>query len=518
MQFICFSSLVWLSSLALLPSQSSAEILYERKLTEEEGERYQIRGTILSTGIITHEKGLEEVTIEDIRKEYASMDWEQDWKTVKVELLYKNGDKSKPQIKITHLGEDLLKIKRDETWQKEAPPRVTLGKDALGFKHEYSELHLSRSYNIFYEEAEGVGWAFEKFTGPNDALVTASLYEVLGHELTVHEFLHQVIRWPLEVKQTAIGAVLVGREPLKTPQGRPVKNFAIAAWTSGDNLAIYISGRNVSWQDLVRLYGSKFPSSLPKDLKLDKTAWGRREVELTLSFLKKSLANTDPPGKRPYFPIRRARDYVYIPPWEALVKQYLERLKTQAETGEQKRKHWQESLEAIGQWWRDNREKTYWDDDIQMLAAKGQTPQEIADAARQRAEAELAARKKVIRENPLAAKQIADLKTRLIKQLEGAMKREDVEIGDHNFGLGSRVRKWKRVGEEKWGCEFPSSLGEGTTHQTFTGPVLEMTADPDVPVKAIFTSIMIDPNLDKPLSDEAVYHYDRLKDEWINIE
>src|SRR5256885_1190522 len=51
----------------------------------------------------------------------------------------------------------------------------------------------------------------------------------------------------------------------------------------------YVSGAGLHADDLIRLYGSKFKSSLPADLKIDKTAWGRREMDLTVDRLRRIL-------------------------------------------------------------------------------------------------------------------------------------------------------------------------------------------------------------------------------------
>lgn len=70
--------------------------------------------------------------------------------------------------------------------------------------------------------------------------------------------------------------------------------FAELSWKSGNHHSVWVTGGGKAGSETVaRKYLEKYPSSLSRDFKIDKEQWGRREVEVWLGRMKRTLDDWD---------------------------------------------------------------------------------------------------------------------------------------------------------------------------------------------------------------------------------
>lgn len=457
------------TALPQLLAAQEPEILYERELTEEERSQETIGKS---------EWPIKEGSLEKVRQHYKDPQTlaEVPHDIFKVELFRRDiGGIEQAYLRlhaVGYWGRDWARSQKLHEWTREATAQITLGQDKDGFKFHNRILRFMGGDRIYYDKYDEIGYALEEFDAPNGQRVSAYIYKGITRPIPLHEFLHGVVKGDYRLVQTSIGPVLVlNNDPRRRSQ------VGLAAWMSGDDVAVYVGANNVDAMDLVKLYGDKFPSTLPNDLTVDKTEWGRTEMELTVPRLEAEIEKTDRRRQKDRFHwnLYRIRQYVYLPVVPADFPT--------SPNPEQKR----ELFNAIFNWWEENRENTYWDEEVQMLVAKGQTPKEVAEAARQQAEAEEQARRDAILNPPVTAAQIADARKKLVAYFE-QQNQEYAEKDAAHRGerLGGDRVKWEKVREGEWTHAFPSSNNGPLIVDTYTGPEIEQTDDRARPLRAVF--------------------------------
>jgi len=272
-----------------------------------------------------------------------------------------------------------------------------------------------------------------------------------------------------------------------------------ASWIAGTNLLVFTSGEEVDAQELVELWGEKFPSVLPKDFKIDQTRWGREEMELLLERMNAALADTTPKPIDPFSRhIERLQKRIYVPWLTEPV--WLDRSKRQG------------LFEELTAWWQTNRAKTYWSGKHQALIVKGQTPEEL-EAARLKQQKE---KLDAFLSKKLTASEI-DVATR---KLTANFEREHEEDAKglarayNKYTPGARV-SWTKTGEGRWVLLYPIGGSGPLGSKTFTGPEVQETNDRDYPLRAVFQLEWMEPQRKKPIFDQDVYRYHRLSDRWL---
>ena len=342
---------------------------------------------------------------------------------------------------------------------------------------------------IYYDGLDYLGWIQEEFQAPNGAVVSARIYEVPGRRLRPHEFLRSLLPYDQELVTTDIGPVIVSTDREGT---------SWSAWMSKDNIALYVGGA-VDPMELVRLYGAKFPSSLPADVDLNKDKWCRKEMDLTLLRLQRAL--DDDRVQRTdwfFFHFNRAVQHIDIPVAS------LEEVLTQDRAART------EVYDRIATWWSENQEQTYWDGSLRKLVTSGQSPRERhAEAVKKIDEAQ-----EEMLATPMTDGEIRAATDALLEEFEhskSARARSRAGfLGDH----GDRV-VWKQVGESEWVFQYPSQNNGPLVTETFRGPVLQETDDVQRPIMATFSRHLSNPASrwkEQTLTEQ--YLYDRLRRTW----
>jgi len=476
---------VWLT--VLYRDITKTEVLFERRLDPETLKRWEVTH---STFVLPAN-----VTTQQIQDRAEKL--KKDEKVVRVELFGDLHEANRPQLRTFCLGKDLVMEAKENEWGEYAMRNLACAKDFAGFTHEGSTPSLIQGY-IFFDEWGDVGCLVERYHDSRDRVVDVLVYEAKEWVITPHQFLRLAIREDCRVKKTKTGYLIQSEDRWgKTTAGGSGRSVS---WMSGDHRAVYITGVGVDAEGLVPLYASKFPSTLPRDFKIDKTAWGREEMEFWLEKMKKAaeLANEKLRQQRLKNAFTQIRSYICAPvilgaekydaPVELLEDQY----------------------DLLVKWWEEDKDNTYWHEKMQQLVAKGQTPEELAAAARKREEEA----RKAILDAPLTDEKIKQITQKLIETFERSMQRSDVEFKIRVFGPECQAR-FEKVADGGWKLEWTDTRRGEKEQETYTGPELKARKrDKRCPLEGIFTRRYSDPIDKKERSALLVYYYDKLQDKW----
>lgn len=330
-------------------------MLFERTLTEAERARFDV--------VTSDEPVGAELSLGDVRSAFRAPEWH----TVRAELIVRGEER---HVRITRLGRDRKWLAAERTWKTGAGTRLMLGGDAGAFTHVRSNLGFVDVMRIYVEGVEWVGRAEEVFRSPSGNEIVADITESLDGPIALHDFLNAVIDQDFELLPTPYGPVLA-RAATHAKGNNEYLQPAWVAWMSGDHVVVFISGGDVRPLDLVALYGEKFPSTLPADLKVDRTAWGREAVDLTLRRLRSAL-DDDRPNQPDWFlfHLGRLSMHVFVPALQ------LEAAYSADAAGREA------ILDSFAAWWQQNEVNSVWDERRNLLVLSGQFS-EGADPARE---------------------------------------------------------------------------------------------------------------------------------------
>jgi len=146
-----------------------------------------------------------------------------------------------------------------------------------------------------------VGRVAEGFaTGRYGLPAGAGIEEWPVDTVPMHEFMRRVVKTntsalvvPYEkfkVVKTALGWV-VAREHRAQYPGLGTVRPVDALWVSG-NVVVQVFAQDSTLADVLKVYGDRFPSTLPADIDLDRTEWYRGEVDLILSRMERAVGET----------------------------------------------------------------------------------------------------------------------------------------------------------------------------------------------------------------------------------
>ncbi len=353
-------------------SPKPVETLYERELPKEDLERYEFAG-----GSPYIKRG---TAVAEIRKKYSKEYWDKQWGVQKVELAFKGVFRGKPDeepyLIVTRLDKDPKETEEEKKfkldWVKSAPKRLLFGKDRAGFKHLETRFH--DYFNQNYTEYTGpvpIGTVREAFKAPNGEKVHIFVTEWQGESYPTHEFLRYVyksdytFKKKFKVEQTSNGTLLVLRQTKRFPP-EMVKNYGVKAksttvfawWTCG-NISICLRSRDVDLEEKLKIIEDRYPSSLPKDINIDKAIWHKAEIEIILARLNK-VANLDKLTPYDWFHLNFAKLY------DIAEMPYSNRDAGKGLSFENQKK----TYEKLAAWWKENKDKLVWDKKKRKLVMK----------------------------------------------------------------------------------------------------------------------------------------------------
>jgi hypothetical protein len=219
-----------------------------------------------------------------------------------------------------------------------------------------------------------VGHVRDNYRSKSGTPIDVLLIEAPDNKIEFHQIVGQAVRGDCKVRVTPFGVIIESVQPDMSSdmQGAPRKASATGPanvsdrpvgliWCSGDHLLVELWGRGHVCDDLLPLYGKAFPSSLPADMKIDKTAWGRDEAEIRINKLGevvKAGGQADEKGSAEEFSanLYLLTNSVKVPDVSdaALVRT--------ATADERKAEHLR-----IRAWWDANKMDTTWDEDQHQL-------------------------------------------------------------------------------------------------------------------------------------------------------
>lgn len=481
------------------------EVLYERQIPEEEYKKYKIGG-----GGNFPDKG---VTAAQLKEMYKDYNWVGDRKTVRAEILFQgtrdhgsNTPYIRPFLRVTSIIERIGLPEEMEVLDKKRKDiyaRWSVEKDYIenGFN----------GYNVKNPgpATGGAGTSIaETFEDPKKGRVSIVQLELASDPAPdFHEFIRDFITFDSKLEKTDYGYMVMATQPIiKYTSNQKFEEKRIY-WIAGPNHSIKIECRSFKSNDLPReflpLYGAKFPSSMPKDFKVDKTVWGRDEMALRLEEMKKAIIAEENPGDDVFSEWRYVFDghcsemqkYVFVP--------FSNGLWFHTESIKEKK----ELLERLTQWWTSNKENTYWDSEIQKLAIKGQTPKELAAAEDQRKKEEYEARL-----NAPVKKTEEELTIDLIKLFE----KDQEEIGK------SRVPdfiKFEKLDDKTWIWQWHTGVmgSKGPIcEDKYIGPTLKKRDSKKYPYQAEFECYQTEFETGRAgRMQNLIFYYDKFKDVWL---
>ena len=488
-QATMFHALSWAALLAGA-SALGAEVLFERELDPATRERYRIRVT---RGGLPRGTTAQEIAkiVERASKTQA---------VVKIELVDDQMFPGRKMLKTYCLGEDLVLEAESLAYRKDAMERLSCGRDIGKFTFVKTGGSKRPAGYMFFDGVDRLGTVTDRYRGPEREYVLVSMREVAESEIDPHNFLRRIVREECQVRRTRFGYVVKSRDrwdkTTEAGQGRGI------SWLSGKHVAVYMTALGVEPDDLLPMYGEKFRSTLPAGFKVNKTQWGRDEMEFWLGRMKRAIDDGDRTvGPHSYtVSLHRMETYLHLP----VVMEEADNPKAPFELKEQQYEH-------LVKWWAENKEKTYWHKRMQKLVAKGYTPEELAKAAEERAEAE----REAILNAPFTPELEQKIREMLIAKFESRY---------HDFVKRTRERwggqcgaRFDKVGEGQWEWHDPESPRGPLRKRMLSGPEVSPYRRREYPRRGIFTIRYYNSHLKREVTDTEVHYYDRLKDRWTMV-
>jgi hypothetical protein len=187
-------------------------------------------------------------------------------------------------------------------------------------------------------------------------------------------------------------------------------------------------------------------------------------------------------------------DTVFIPEMQGLSHQ-----KVTEATLEKKK----EVYDILLQWWQKHKDSTYWHPKIQMLVAKGQSPDELREAAEKKQRQEIAAKLNA----PL--KPDKELVVPLVQLFEVQTERQVKERTEN-------MRAFEKVDGGVWKMQWRQYVKGAWSDVTIRGPQLEKTSSKRYPLVAKFTKHAVEQGSGKSYRVmDAIFYYDKLHDRWV---
>lgn len=334
----------------------AAAVLYETGLPEEVVALYEL--TTVDGPWVPQDMPLDEIKVQ-----FGPAYWDKEWGVQRVELsfdgAYEGQYDKKPRLRVTRLDYRKPRLteaekKQEEDWKAATKARLGLGRDREGFKCMRTEIRMQRRGHPFFSQLDpaprgDIGERFER--GP-DAEVLARITECSNDTRPDYEFLRLIVDVlgkggidKFKVRKLAPGYVLVSEWE------------GIVAYMSG-NYIVYLQYGFCSSEDAAKLYAKELPSTLPKNMTIDKTKWSHDEAESLLARMKANVDITEPQPVD-LFNLNYRAFLEKVPP--------LNMEENAFHAGVQKKR---ELYDQLTNWWQQNKAKLVYDKDEARLMLK----------------------------------------------------------------------------------------------------------------------------------------------------
>lgn len=139
-----------------------------------------------------------------------------------------------------------------------------------------------------------------------------SVHESPDRGIHVHDFMRRIVRGRCSLRYSRKGKYV------KSVVGSGREKRTYYAWRHKENVVFYIYSVETDPKPLAERFLDAYPSSLPKDFKIDKDKWGRDEVAFWQDLMRQNLKISDAkhPDRRVDFSncVYKLAKYVFIPP------------------------------------------------------------------------------------------------------------------------------------------------------------------------------------------------------------
>jgi len=329
--------------------------LYEYTLSKEALEAYELH---TESGPSVPQ----DMPLDEIKVQFGPAYWDKEWGVQKVELsfqgAYEGQYDKKPRLRVTRLDYRKPRLteaekKQEEDW-KATKARLGLGKDREGFKCTSTEMRMQRRGQPFFSQLDPAprGEIGERFDRGPDAGVLAGITECSNDTRPDYEFLRLIVDVlgkggidKFEVRNLAPGYVLVN------------ERAGVVAYISG-NYVVCLEYGFCSSEDAAKLYAKELPSTLPKNVTIDKSKWCHDEAERLLARMKANVDITEPQPVD-LFDLNYRAFLQKVPP--------LNMEENAFHAGVEKKK---ELYDQLTNWWQQNKAKLVYDKDEARLMLK----------------------------------------------------------------------------------------------------------------------------------------------------
>jgi hypothetical protein len=467
-------------------SAAMADVIYERPITPEEEKWYVVGGSgeTLPKGE-TMEQAKERLSKEDFSKNKA---------LVKVEI-ERDPDSGRLIVwyRILRGGKDSQALL--EQWRKEAP-EFWLGGQVRGLRCTGSSAKMNDGTAVFFEDLRLVRALSESFRAEDGTGTDVYAFIAPGRDIANHEFLRNIIKRPnLRLEANATGNFVTCDD-----SGDAKTAAHCIGWIAPNGMVIYIGCQHGEISDeLMQLYVRRYPTILDKKIDLEKTHWGREEVDLWMGHLEKVVVGKDrepdPLGFDDWFHFYagRMRLTCDVPP-----------LKDFAENGRDRTKD-AAALAELREWWKANRADSLWDERIQKLVVPVKKMEDGNNVTTK------AANDRAALNAPMAEDGVAAAKRALVADFEDSLLR-DVQLLSSTDGWAGLV-KLSREGNG-WVMTFPGVNKKGEVRKVYSGPMIVTSNDAAFPLKATFGVEVSDSQSGERHHADIQYQFERATGRW----
>lgn len=415
---------------------------------------------------------------------------------IKVELLDENPLSRRRTIRIYSTREGDIHSLEKKEWLAARRESLPLKVDQKTYRNVESNMRCIDAAGSLY--VPGLKWSvhqiekFESKDGRNTFQV--NVRDMSPFRLTHHELVAHVVRWEgakIKGQDTAIGKVYVG---WPVGQDEKIPTFGLA-WISGGRYLISVSSNGVPLDEMLRLVGKQYPSSVKFTPAVDQFTWTKADVQYRLDQVAELIAMKEVSSNQFYLAIGRVMRHMKpseLADW-ATMEIDLDRAS--------------QLHQALTKWWGDRRDKVKWDRREGLLVAdrNGDYYPAHDDVWHQ---------KRLRLKVPMTAEELAATRQPLIDLLEAMWSKRAKEVT--SYMPKAKAVRWARTGKETW-VYAGHVWKDGPVRQiTFSKPIVKRHAsDERFPLRGIFQMSTLDQGATTPKLYEHVYRYDRLMDEWV---
>ena len=193
-------------------------------------------------------------------------------------------------------------------------------------------------------------------------------YESMESAISLHDFMRRFVRDPARVEISKYGPVVVVEIPIHLKSMTKLDGIKrIIWWVSSSNHVINVStwtiNKSETFNEIFQYYGDRFPSTLPKDFKIDKADWAKDDQDHWINVMRDQLNSIE------------QDPYDWKPTFYTAYSNFCRNIEVPKENGVLSNRDYdsvraKEVFENIEKWWQANKFNVTWEEKWQKLVSK----------------------------------------------------------------------------------------------------------------------------------------------------